>query len=118
MVGVNGQQKETLPSNIIAHERTDSIEALRKFYAIADVFVNPTYEEAFGLTNLESIACGTPVITYDTGGSPEGANIFGWTVPKGRIDMIAELIKNNYPTKIEDVPTQGDIMKTYLTLYY
>ena len=118
MIGVNGQQKKFIPSTIITYSHTSNIEELQRLYAIADIFVNPTYEEAFGLTNLESIACGTPVITYDTGGSPEGANIFGWTVPKGRIDMIAELIKNNYPTKIEDVPTQGDMMKTYLTLYY
>ena len=40
-------------------------------YSIADVFVNPTREEVLGLTNIEANACGTPVITFRSGGSPE-----------------------------------------------
>ena len=40
-------------------------------YSAADLFFNPTYEEVFGMVNIEALACGTPVLTYDTGGSPE-----------------------------------------------
>ena len=40
-------------------------------YTAADLFVNPTRQEVFGLVNVEALACGTPVLTYDSGGSPE-----------------------------------------------
>ena len=51
--------------------RTSNVDELVEFYSIADVFFNPTYEDNFPTTNLEALACGTPIITYDTGGSPE-----------------------------------------------
>jgi glycosyltransferase involved in cell wall biosynthesis len=44
---------------------------LAGIYSSADVFVNPTYADTFPTVNIESIACGTPVVTYQTGGSPE-----------------------------------------------
>ncbi|WP_255363897.1 glycosyltransferase [Butyrivibrio sp. INlla14] len=40
-------------------------------YTAADVFVNPTYEDTFQSVNMEAEACGTRVITYDTGGCAE-----------------------------------------------
>ena len=51
--------------------RTGSVEELADIYRSADVFVNPTLEDNFPTTNLEALACGTPVVTYNTGGSPE-----------------------------------------------
>ena len=71
LIGLNKEQIEQLPNGIIAFERTNSVEELAKWYSLADVFVNPTYEDTYPTTNLEAIACGTPVITYRTGGSPE-----------------------------------------------
>ena len=71
LVGLSEKQKKELPKNIIGITRTDSIEALAKIYTTADVFVNPTLEEVMGLTNVEAMACGTPVITFNTGGSIE-----------------------------------------------
>jgi len=41
---------------------------LSAVYSSCDMFVSPSREEAFGLTSLESMASGTPVIGYDTGG--------------------------------------------------
>ena len=61
-------------ANIIAFERTDSAEELAQFYTAADYFVNTTLEENYPTVNLEAIACGTKVITYDTGGSRETLN--------------------------------------------
>lgn len=71
LVGVSNKQKESLPSNIVGITRTDSAEKLAEIYTAADIFVNPTYEDNYPTTNLEAQACGTPVITYKTGGSPE-----------------------------------------------
>ena len=66
--------------------RTDSTQQLAQYYTAADVFVNPTYEDTFPTTNLEALACGTPVVTYRTGGSPEAIDEHtGIVVAKGDI---------------------------------
>lgn len=71
LVGTTPKVREKLPESIIAVDRTDSIEELCKIYTAADVFLNMTMNEALGLVNIEALACGTPVVTYRTGGSPE-----------------------------------------------
>ena len=58
-------------SKIIALGRTDSVQELADWYSLADVFVNPTLEDNYPTTNLEAQACGTPLVTFNTGGSPE-----------------------------------------------
>lgn len=73
LVGLTKQQKEELPNTIVGIERTDSVKELAELYTLASVFVNPTYEDNYPTTNLESLACGTPVLTYRTGGSVEAA---------------------------------------------
>ena len=60
-----------LPDNVLHIDRTDSPRALAEIYTAADVFINTTYEDTYPTVNLEALACGTPVITYRTGGSPE-----------------------------------------------
>ena len=69
--GGNDEIKKQLPENIIAINRTQNQQELAMLYSMADVFVNPTYADMFPTVNLEALACGTPVITYKTGGSPE-----------------------------------------------
>lgn len=71
LVGVSAEQKKMLPEGVIGVEHTESLDELVKLYSSANVFVNPTYEDNFPTTNLEALACGTPVITYKTGGSVE-----------------------------------------------
>ena len=71
LVGLNKKQIQTLPPNIIGITRTNNVVELAQIYTAADVFVNPTLEDNSPVVNLEALACGTPVITYDTGGSPE-----------------------------------------------
>jgi len=86
LIGLNRKQLELLPKNIIGVERTENIERLAEAYSIADVFVNPTLQEVFGLVNVEALACGTPVITFRTGGSPETIdNSTGIVVEKGNV---------------------------------
>lgn len=71
LIGVSAKLKKKLPLNIIAIGRTESKHELAEFYSAADMLVNPTYNDSFPTVNLEALACGTPVITYKTGGSPE-----------------------------------------------
>ena len=71
MVGCSKHEIKQLPEGIIGLERTENIEELRDLYATADIFVNPTHEDNFPTTNIEALACGTPVVTYNTGGSSE-----------------------------------------------
>ncbi|MBQ9082617.1 MAG: glycosyltransferase [Clostridia bacterium] len=71
LVGTNATVDRTLPDNIVSVHRTQNPQELAELYTAADVFVNPTREEVLGLVNLEALACGTPVVTFRTGGSPE-----------------------------------------------
>ena len=71
LVGTNSQIDEILPKNIISIHRTSNQIELAEIYSASDLFVNPTREEVLGMVNIEANACGTPVVTYDTGGSPE-----------------------------------------------
>ncbi len=70
LVGLDGTV-ENLPEKITTIKRTENQKKLAEIYTTADLFVNPTREEVLGLVNIESLACGTPVLTFRTGGSPE-----------------------------------------------
>lgn len=94
MVGVSAEQKEVLPKNIISVTRTSNQQELVEYYNIADVFVNPSYSDNFPTTNLEALACGTPVITYRTGGSPEAVDeSTGIVVDQGNFEGLVKSIK-------------------------
>lgn len=71
LVGTDDNIDKHLPSNIIAIHRTQNQIELAEIYSAADLFVQPTREENYPTVNMESIACGTPVLTFRTGGSPE-----------------------------------------------
>jgi putative colanic acid biosynthesis glycosyltransferase len=95
LVGLNKAQIKNLPANIIGIERTESITELAALYSLADVFVNPTYVDNFPTTNIESLACGTPIITYKTGGSPEAIDKFtGVIVEKGNLSSLENAISH------------------------
>lgn len=94
MVGLKSDQIQDLPEGIIGIERTQNVAELAGYYAIADVFVNPTYADTFPTVNLEALACGTPVITYKTGGSPEAVTPeTGFVVEQGDLDAVCEAIE-------------------------
>ena len=82
LVGLSKEQKENLPLNIIGFERTANQTELAQVYTAADVFANPTREEVLGLVNIEALACGTPVVTFETDGSPECIDEFCGSVTK------------------------------------
>ena len=71
LVGTDEAVDKTLPENIISIHRTQNQQELAEVYTAADLFVNPTREDNYPTVNMEAIACGTPVLTFRTGGSPE-----------------------------------------------
>jgi len=129
LIGLNKKQLRSLPKNIIGIERTENIERLVEAYSMADVFLNPTLEDNFPTTNLEALACGTPVITFRTGGSPESINDeTGIVVEKGdtegllnAIELIRQKGKEEYTRScrkrvIENFDS-NDRFREYIDLY-
>ena len=94
LVGADGDLLKRLPSEITAVGRTKDQSELAMYYTSADVFVNPSEEETFPTVNIEALACGTPVVTYDVGGSPEIIDgTCGSVVPKNDISALAAEIR-------------------------
>jgi glycosyltransferase involved in cell wall biosynthesis len=73
-VGLTEKQKKSLPDNILGISQTNNIEELVEIYTAADVFVNPSREETMGLTTIEAMACGTPVVVSNFTAVPEVVN--------------------------------------------
>lgn len=97
MVGkMTEKQMRLLPETVVRIARTDNQHELAALYAAATVFVNPTWQDNYPTVNLESIACGTPVITYRTGGSPESIveGETGFVVEQGDIDGVISHIRD------------------------
>lgn len=93
LVGLTKKQLKDLPSNILGIARTANIKKLAEIYTAADLFLNLSYCENYPTVNLESIACGTPVLTYRTGGSPEIIDEYGGIiVEQGDVSAVVEEI--------------------------
>lgn len=71
LVGTDDNVDKLLPDNIISIHRTQNQTELAEIYTAANVYVNPTREDNYPTVNMEAVACGTPVVTFNTGGSPE-----------------------------------------------
>ena len=94
VVGVSKKQIKELPSGMIGIEHTQNVEELMKLYSEASVYVNPTLEDNFPTTNLEALACGTPVITFATGGSVESIDeTCGRIVPQKDVNALCDAVK-------------------------
>ena len=94
LIGLTKSEIKVLPDGINGLERTNNIEELVEYYNKADIFINPTYEDNFPTVNLEALACGTPVVTYDkTSGGPEAINEnTGIVVRNGNIKELYDAI--------------------------
>ena len=129
LIGLTSKQIQGLPVNIMGVQRTESISELANYYSMADVYINPTHKDNFPTTNIEALACGTPVITYDTGGSPEAIDKgTGMVVEKedviGLYNAIQELAlhpQEQYAkvcrTRAEQLFNKEDRYLDYLKLY-
>ena len=117
IVGLDEKQLGMLPENILGITRTSSAKELAEIYTAADVLFNPTYEDNYPTVNLEAQACGTPVVTYDTGGSGE-------SVPKenviaaGDVDAFLNLEKSQLKIKYIDKRNKSLFIDKYLKLYH
>lgn len=124
LVGLNSRQMKYLPSNIKGISRTNSVNELSDLYSMADYYVNMTYLDNYPTTNLEAQACGTPTITYKTGGSPESVDDKNYVVEQGDIDSIAAIIRRNerkahdyYREKAVDKFGTEECFRSYLNVY-
>ena len=94
LVGVTEEQKSQLPQNVYGIRRTENIRELAQLYSAADVFVNPTWQDNYPTVNLEAIACGTPVVTYRTGGSVEAVTEdTGFIVEQGDVKGLLDAVR-------------------------
>ena len=94
LVGLSAKQQKNLPSNVIGISKTESVTDLAQLYSAADVFINPTWEDNYPTTNLEAIACGTPVVTYQTGGSPESVREpMGFVIHQGDLAQLKTAVE-------------------------
>lgn len=93
MVGLSKKQKEKLPQGIVGIERTQNQEELAAYYSMADVTLNLSYQETFGMTTVEGMACGTPGIVYNKTASPELVTAeTGSIVEAGNINHVVNAI--------------------------
>ena len=114
MIGLTKEQISALPADIVGVERTQNVEELVRYYSLADVLINPTYADTFPTVNLEALACGVPVITYQTGGSPEAVDErTGIVVPQGDVVAIADAINTIRSTPL----SRQDCRDRVITLF-
>ncbi|EGP5298739.1 glycosyltransferase [Enterococcus faecium] len=121
-----GKVGRTLPANISHIDRTDNLEQLIQLYQQADVFINPTYQDNFPTTNIEALAAGTPVITYNTGGSGEIlTEDVGFVIEQGNrekfIEKISEIRKDinisNYCMQTAQIYSVKNMNRKYILIY-
>lgn len=127
IVGLSDSQTRQLPEGVRGVARTQSVEELVKLYSSSDVLINPTYADTFPTVNLEALACGTPVITYRTGGSPEAIDEkTGIVVEQGDVQGLAEAVMRlrKQPLSREDCRARAEkhfdkdkCFEKYISLY-
>lgn len=125
VVGVTDKQKAMLKKGTICINRTNSKIELAELYSNATVFFNPTYEDNYPTVNIESIACHTPVVTYNTGGSPEVLNNGKWgiVIPYKDYDSLCDYADNVFSKKLSfdfssiESLSNYTMVKEYLKLY-
>lgn len=116
LVGLTESQCVELPSQILAITRTSDIKELAEIYTAADVFVNPTYADTYPTVNLEAQACGTPVVTYRTGGSVESVPSEN-VVDTGDIDALFTMATRENLTIKENDFSLSRMVNQYINLY-
>lgn len=119
LVGVTKKQKKKLSGNMIGIERTSNQKELAELYTAANCFLNLTYCDTYPTVNLEALACGTPVITYNTGGSPESAGQSAVVLNKGDIHAAVEFFQrsNKLGQVTSMVKTHDQMLYEYMKIY-
>ena len=116
LVGLSSQQIKRLPHNIIGLKKTENINELIRLYSVADVFINFSPEETFGLTTIESMACGTPVIVVNSTASPEIVNEeVGFVIEPHDIHAAQKQIQE---IKKKTKRAYSEVCRTYVTRHF
>lgn len=101
MIGLDGELHAP-PRNVIPIRRTENQIQLAEYYSMADIFLICSKRENFPTTCLESLACGTPVIGFDEGGTAETAPVpYGRFVSYGDLEALEKLIYGFFRGEIE-----------------
>lgn len=88
LFGYIGEDK-VLSDNVMLYGYTSGREEMAQLYSMADVFVNCSREDTLSSLNLESQACGTPVVTYEATGSKETVDgVCGYAVETGNAEAL------------------------------
>lgn len=94
VIGLNDDQIASLPEEMIGIRNTADTQELAAWYTAADCLVNPTLEDNMPMVNLEALACGTPVVMFETGGCPEAIDSScGIVVPQGDTAELCEAVE-------------------------
>ena len=126
LIGLSKRQLELVPANITAIERTSNIEELCSYYQKSDIYINLSVEETMGLTTVEAMAVGTPVIVYDKTAVPEVVTSeTGLVVSSLNFDQLVDSILtfdfNNYDSNLISEYAQffskERMLREYMTLY-
>lgn len=127
LVGGNLKTLKCTSHKIICIDRTENVKQLSQLYTISTILFNPTYEDNYPTVNLEAIACGTPVITYNTGGSGEIVNELGVgrVIDKGNISDVVYYANYYYCNPIDEVTvlkcrerlSEERMVRKYVRLY-
>ena len=128
LVGTDDNTRKLLPDNVITIDRTENQTQLAEIYTACDLFVNATREDTFPTVNIESLACGTPVLTFDTGGSAEIIDsTCGMAVKKNDTEALINAvtyIKGNNPftkeacMKRASAYSKEDKFREYTEIYF
>lgn len=122
VVGLSEKQRRDMPDNVLALGHTGSVQGLAALYTMADVFINPSREDNLPTVNLEALACGTRVITYPTGGSPEtlpegGGIVTAEKTPQALLEAARALGPKPADAPAFDVLSKEKAAQRYLSLY-
>ncbi len=122
IVGVTEKQLENLPENVIGILRTENINQLVELYSMADLFINPSLEDNFPTVNIEAMACGTPVLSYDTGGCPEITDsstgiIVGKNDFEGMLHAIGKFMAEKKDARLASLVSRAALLYDYKDKY-
>jgi glycosyltransferase involved in cell wall biosynthesis len=90
-------RKDLSPEPLYEDERVRyldyvGLEDIVRFYSFADLLIHPSLREGFGMTILEAMACGTPVLSSNRGSLPEVVGEAGILFDPEDSKALAELI--------------------------
>lgn len=94
LVGISRKQCRVIDNKIICYPRTNSLDKLRIIYSNAYLLLNLTLEDNFPTVNIEALACELPILTYNTGGSPEIVEDCGWIIAKRNVDGVLNCLNS------------------------